>query len=316
MANHEQKNQIPKWLLILVLFSVSVAIILIGLYFWKFSGFRLYFWEYLSEKKDEWGQFGDYVGGILNPLFSLIALCALLYTIQLQSKEMHDSTLQLQKSAKALELQNNVLVRQQFETTFFQMLTLFNEIIDSIETTAPVYEDKYEMDGYGQGHLIHQEEVDNKVIKGRKCFNEFYERLKNEYHHNHNYGNGVKDERMRINELYKSFYREHQYDLGHYFRTLYNIIKFVKNSNVHDKHFYTNLVRAQLSSQELLLLFYNALSDLGNEKFKPLIEEFALLKTVPHNLLIDDTHHKFYANSAYYKTNPPVNSVPENAPHF
>jgi hypothetical protein len=90
----------------------------------------------------------------------------------------------------------------------------------------------------------------------------------------------------------------------------------VKNSNVHDKHFYTNLVRAQLSSQELLLLFYNALSDFGNEKFKPLIEEFALLKTVPQNLLIDDTHHKFYANSAYYKTNPPVNSVPENAPHF
>jgi hypothetical protein len=198
MANHEQKNQIPKWLLILVLFSVSVAIILIGLYFWKFSGFRLYFWEYLSEKKDEWGQFGDYVGGILNPLFSLIALCALLYTIQLQSKEMHDSTLQLQKSAKALELQNNVLVRQQFETTFFQMLTLFNEIIDSIETTAPVYEDKYETDGYGQEQLIHREEVDNKVIKGRKCFNEFYERLKNEYHHNYNYGNGVKDERSGL----------------------------------------------------------------------------------------------------------------------
>ncbi len=81
---------------------------------------------------------------------------------------------------------------------------------------------------------------------------------------------------------------------------LYNIIKFVKNSNVPDKHFYTNIVRAQLSSQELLLLFYNALSDLGNEKFKPLIEEFALLKTLPKKELFQsETHPKLYANSAY-----------------
>jgi len=66
------------------------------------------------------------------------------------------------------------------------------------------------------------------------------------------------------------------------------------------RHFYTNIVRAQLSSQELLLLFYNALSDLGNEKFKPLIEEIALLKTVPKNELFQSsTHPKLYANSAY-----------------
>jgi hypothetical protein len=60
----------------------------------------------------------------------------------------------------------------------------------------------------------------------------------------------------------------------------------------------------QLSSQELLLLFYNALSGLGNEKVKPLIEEFALLKTVPKNELLQSaTHPKLYANTAY------VNSV-------
>lgn len=197
-----------------------------------------------------------------------------------------------------------MLEKQQFETTFFQMLTLFNEIINSIETTSPILE--YIEDDGRHIPLPITHDIDTEVIKGRKCFNEFYERLKQIYYNDHRSLSPVaeKDEIRLINELYNLFYSEHQYELGHYFRMLYNIIKFVKNSNVSDKYFYTNIVRAQLSSQELLLLFYNALSNLGNEKFKPLIEEFALLKTVPKNQLFQsETHPKLYANSAY------VNSV-------
>jgi hypothetical protein len=117
MSNDEPKG-IPSWLIGMVSFSISVAVMLIGLYFWKFS-------DVLAEKQDVWGQFGDYVGGILNPLFSLTALFALLYTIKLQSKELHESTEQLKVSAEALALQNDVLVRQRFENTFFQMLAVF-----------------------------------------------------------------------------------------------------------------------------------------------------------------------------------------------
>src|SRR5215213_5051365 len=50
-------------------------------------------------------------------------------------------------------------------------------------------------------------------------------------------------------------------------------------SPVKDKHLYTNLVRAQLSSYEIALTFYNCLSEMGREKFKPLVERYALLKT-------------------------------------
>jgi hypothetical protein len=60
-------------------------------------------------------------------------------------------------------------------------------------------------------------------------------------------------------------------------------------------------VRAQLSAYELLLLFYNSITSFGKEKFKPLIEEFHLLKTVPKNLLIDSTHKNFYNETAFSK---------------
>ncbi|TRX02686.1 hypothetical protein EKO24_001965 [Candidatus Methylobacter oryzae] len=60
------------------------------------------------------------------------------------------------------------------------------------------------------------------------------------------------------------------------------------------------MVREQLSSQEFLLLFYNALSHLSNENFKSLIEEFALLKTLPKKELFQsETHPNLYGNGAY-----------------
>ena len=67
------------------------------------------------------------------------------------------------------------------------------------------------------------------------------------------------------------------------------------------KKFYTNFVRAQLSSSELGLLFYNCLGGYGNEKFKPLVEKYALLKNMPKrdDFLIEPRHKKFYRRSAF-----------------
>ena len=92
---------------------------------------------------------------------------------------------------------------------------------------------------------------------------------------------------------------EHQADTGHYFRNLYNIMKFIKNSTITNKKLYTNIIRAQLSSYELVLLFYNCLSEVGNQKFKPLVEEFALLKNMDFKDLIDPEHEHLYESSAY-----------------
>ena len=104
----------------------------------------------------------------------------------------------------------------------------------------------------------------------------------------------------RINKTYLAFYDEHQSEFGHYFRSLYNIVKFVDNSQLENKKLYTNLIRAQLSSYELALLFYNSLSDMGFEKFKPFIEKYSLLKTVPKNALINPPDHlPLYDNAAY-----------------
>lgn len=106
-------------------------------------------------------------------------------------------------------------------------------------------------------------------------------------------------ERSVVGNSYDSFYTHYQGSLGHYFRTLYNLVKLVESSNAADKNFYTNLIRAQLSDHETLLLFYNCAEGPGKEKFKPLVEKYGLLKNVPRKSLIRQAHLAFYESSAF-----------------
>ena len=109
-------------------------------------------------------------------------------------------------------------------------------------------------------------------------------------------------------DFYSRLFNVYQAGLGHYFRTLYHVIKFVDESDAlklenadadkKNRRRYTSLVRAQLSAFELELLFYNGISPYG-EKFKPLIEKYGLLENFNTELLLSPVHENFYAKIAF-----------------
>ena len=99
--------------------------------------------------------------------------------------------------------------------------------------------------------------------------------------------------------LTRFFSKKNHSDLGHYFRTLYNIVKFVNDKQPHNPKYYTNLLRSQLSTYEHLLLFYNCQSVYGKERFKPLIIEYSLLDNLAISVLLDKEHKNFYPSKAY-----------------
>jgi hypothetical protein len=72
-----------------------------------------------------------------------------------------------------------------------------------------------------------------------------------------------------------------------------------ESTEINDKIKYTRLIRAQLSSHELVIIFYSCLSTKGREKFKPLIEKYKLFDDFPDNLLIAIEHKQEYTQSAY-----------------
>ena len=73
----------------ILIIAAMIIILVLALYIFNFDTNKL------ADSNEIWGQFGDYVGGTLNPAFSFLALIALLYTIKLQSRGLRLSTLAL-----------------------------------------------------------------------------------------------------------------------------------------------------------------------------------------------------------------------------
>ncbi|MFC7526134.1 putative phage abortive infection protein [Parapedobacter sp. GCM10030251] len=67
---------------------------------------------------------------------------------------------------------------------------------------------------------------------------------------------------------YYRFYGGHQYKLSHYFRHLYQIVKYFNGQKVltyEEKYKYASILTAQLSTPEQILFFVNSISTLGLE---------------------------------------------------
>ncbi|MDD3467670.1 MAG: hypothetical protein PHE67_11020 [Campylobacterales bacterium] len=77
---------------------------------------------------DKWGQFGDYVGGTLNPILGLLSLIVLLLVYVQNKEELELTRQELKNSATALAEQSKTLEIQRFEQTFFSLLELRNKI--------------------------------------------------------------------------------------------------------------------------------------------------------------------------------------------
>lgn len=226
---------------------VIVAILSI----WGLSGFLLY-------GMPDRGTFGDMFGAV-NSLFSGLAFAAIIYTValqrdelSLQRKELELTRGELQGQKKALEAQSEQMRLQSFEGTFFQMLKLHNDLLDSIDINAG-----------------------GEVWKGRDSFARAWRRYRPKVIVARS--QQVSERIELIRAAYGGFWDNYSNEFGHYFRSLYNIIKYIDNAQDIDKVHYANIVRAQISSAELVVIFYNCLCEEG-EKFKPLIEKYALLK--------------------------------------
>ncbi len=237
-------------------------------------------WYYLCEypKFKNWsdrGTFGDMFGAV-NALFSGLAFVGVIIAILLQRQELKYQRDELKLSIKEqrdtrkeFEQQNETMLQQRFENTFFNMLELHKGIIRELKhecdegqeamlTLSNILE--------SEKRLLSVESISNSIILS---FQKFKER----------YGHSI----------------------DHYFRNLYNIIKFVDRTeslSLKNKKVYTNLLRSQLSDAELILLFYNCLSCDDYAPFKLLLEKYSILK---HLKDMPEKEKELYQSRAFDK---------------
>ncbi|CAM3506771.1 putative phage abortive infection protein [Flavobacterium chungbukense] len=124
--------------------------------------------------------------------------------------------------------------------------------------------------------------------------------------------------KLYLNLNSEKFYGGHQHRLGHYFRHLFQTFKYLSLQNYlskDEKYFYAKTIRAQLSTYEQFILFFNSLSSLGMkweytvdlqnlpenielEEYK-FISTYNLIKNLPGSQYYDFTYRRFYPKVDY-----------------
>lgn len=285
-TKHDEYKQ-NAWILICVSIFFLIAI---------FTSYFLNFHGGVSLDNADWGTFGDFIGGILNPIFGFLGLIALLWTINLQIKELEATRQELentrQELARAAKAQENseILLRaqtitqtkQQFENTFFALLGQHNDSLNTISDMMRRYDN----------------EIHTALIKN------------------------IKDANKEL-KRYDSFW-------GGYFRILYQLLKFLflnypdasiskkeKRSFTNEEiqanidsneKMYANMIRSFLNHTVTQVLAVNCYFEKDyNEtyiQYKLLLERYSFLEHMPftyndneRQALIDTK--SFYSEKAF-----------------
>ncbi|MFF2529278.1 putative phage abortive infection protein [Brevibacillus sp. NPDC058079] len=230
------------------------------------------------------GQTGDWLGGSSVPLLTFASFILLIATFSTQKKELELTNESLNKQQTEMELTRLTQEKQRVESAIFHGISLHNEIVNSMEFIE--HDEHFDMnEGKKTQYSV--------TYRGRNVIKELYSVLRSrlsfdlgkitiEYRH------------LQIKSKYKLWYEKNEHYIGHYYRNLYHLFKMIDNSilDPKEKEKYADIVRAQLSSAELLLLFYNAISFSENNNFIPHIHRYNILKHINKRLLATSSDKK------------------------
>lgn len=246
----------------------------------------------------ELGPIGDWFGGLSGPLIGFSSFILVYLAFRLQNNQNENQQIEFDK-------QNKILSLQRFESSFFQLMSFHNEIVQALWVKYE-YRNNYRVEerpkpGGKEGETERVQINDKNVEESdkREYFSTVY--LMMQHHLDEIRKNGKKLSSEMQNSIaykesvaienYSIIYEKEQASLGHYFRNLYHVVKYIHSSeliNETQKKHYAAILRAQLSAYEIVLLLYNCLvEDLGYPKFKYLVEKYDLLQNMNHKLLLD-----------------------------
>ncbi|MGO4346313.1 putative phage abortive infection protein [Paenibacillus sp. MCAF9] len=230
------------------------------------------------------GGVGDWLAGSSVPFLTFGAFLVAYFTFTSQKEE-------LRLTREEYNRQTHTLNIQRFENTFFQMISLHNQILNSFVVT--------EFETFSSRNYNGDDQTITVEHRGR----EFLNRIINRY--------GIiysKDgeNAQSYHSRYAKLYEINDDHLGHYFRNLFHIIDFIDKSDdlvVFDKQGkiliettfekrkkYIRIIRAQLSRNELVLLFFNCYTDDGKD-FYDLIVKYQLLNNLKYDVVLPEELH-------------------------
>ena len=275
------KDKQEKWWNSPFIIIATIAIIIVyGSYIFNFYN------QTISKSSGDWGTFGDFIGGTLNPTLAFLSLLAILQTIRIQSKELAKSSealelskKELSRSASAQEKQLESIKIQNFENTFFNLLKFHNSIVNNFKLSRYDYSTA-ETDTFNKEEAFRI--ICDDIITKSRTDNSYF---------------------TNVSNIYNEYYLLYQNILNKYFDNIYQIFNFISDSNFShkEKKKYSDIFRVQFSQSELELLFYHCTYSNGFITLKPYIEEFNFFEFLI--LKESNKNFKFIISNNIYKPN-------------
>lgn len=256
MEAREEKNNFKMYgsifFVVIIIWLIFMIII-----FWSANNFK--FEVPPSTSLESLGVFGDSFN-ILTSLFTGLAFAGVIISVILQTKELEATRKEFSGQKVALENQQKEMVQQSFDNKFFQILRNFNDIRKSL--------------------------IEGKTNTWSGInYDNFFEYKRISLHYAVEY-----DRSGDFNNYIKSSISENS-KLQYYFINLYQILKYIDkyySDNYENAKFYTNIVRAQLTKEEQMLLFYHVYAiqeDISN-KYKSLVEKYIIFEHLTYMELL------------------------------
>jgi uncharacterized membrane protein len=223
------------------------------------------------------GTVGDFFGGVLNPILTFCTLIAVVLTVVMQRMQLRDTKIEADENARLARLQT-------FETTFFNLINLHVNTVQDLRvkpeqiasTLLAVYKS-----GNPNARPTNPVSVTHAhEVMGRAVFSEVIYLIQLAPPHG----------RLDPKKAYSVIQKQHNHVLGKYFRNLYQILEFIDDfsgryiadpltPNLTPGKRYADILRAQLSSDELVLIFYNCLGRMvDNGQFREKLKKYELLE--------------------------------------
>lgn len=210
---------------------------------------------------DDRGTFGD-MFGFANAMFTGLSVIGLLVTILLQRKDINIQREELLKQTEAVYVQN-------FESTYFQMISLYNNFIEKVK----------------KGNL-----------QGRTYLSII----------SHNITSSVssaKFSKSTINlretrNLYYNTYINNSSEMEHHLRIILSIIELIDSTKRIDKMKYIRILKANLSIDDIVLVFYGCIYK-NDSRIKNMIEKYPIFEDLQLMHKIDPNIENYYNQSVY-----------------
>lgn len=246
---------------------------------------------YATELGDQkQGIFGDMFGAS-NALFTGLSFTGVIIAILLQRQELKLQRNELELTREEMKLtrnefeaQNSTLIIQRFENTFFQMISLHHQIVQSIETNST-------KNVTGKDPVI-------SIFKGRAAFVHDYSTL----------ARSMDNKAKQYDISYSNFIRNRYYLYSHFFKNIKQILIIIDNATFSDdentnhvkKLNYVDILKSQLSQHELTFLFYDAAFPINRTELKLLIEKYHVFSELNDLFIITELKEQF-KKSAYFQ---------------